>query len=88
MPFLAEMSWRLVLAAPSPHEVVHGGQFLLDFVGIGVGLVYLVDCKYDGYTGCRGVVDGLNGLGHHVVVGGDDDDTEVGDLWHHGHAWR
>ena len=26
------------------------------------------------------MVDGLNGLGHHVVVGCDDDNTQVGDL--------
>lgn len=71
---------RLVFAAPLLYEVVHIGELLLDFVGIGGRLVYLVDGEYDGYAGCRSVVDGLDGLRHDVVVGGHDDDTEVGHL--------
>ena len=70
----------LVLAAPFLYEVVHCGEFLLDFVRVGVGFVYLVDCKYDRYTCCRCVVDSLYGLWHDVVVGSHDDNHKVGYL--------
>ena len=33
-----------------------------------------------GTSAARGVVDGLDGLGHHAVVGGDHEDHDVGDL--------
>ena len=70
----------LVFAAPFLHEVVHLGELLLDLVGVGGGFVYLVDRENDGHTCGGGVVDGLHGLRHHIVVGGHDDDTEVGDF--------
>ncbi len=70
----------LVLAAPVLDEVVHGGELFLDFVRICVGLVYLVDGKDDGHAGSRSMVDGLDGLRHDAVVGGHDDDDDVGHL--------
>ena len=70
----------LVLTAPILYEEVHVGQLLLDFVGIGSRLINFVDCEYNGHTGGHGVVDGLLGLRHHVVVGSYDDDGNVGHL--------
>ncbi len=56
------------------------GELLLDPVGVGAGLVHLVDGHDDGHVGGLGVVDGLNGLRHDAVVGGHDQDGDVGDL--------
>ena len=67
----------LILAAPFFHEEVHGSQSLLNLVGVGVGLIYLVDGEDDGHVGSHGVADGFLRLRHDVVVGGDDDDGDV-----------
>ena len=56
------------------------GQLGLDAVGVGVGLVDLVDRDDDRHLRGAGVVDRLDRLGHHAVVGGDHDDRDVGDL--------
>ena len=55
------------------------GQLGLDPVGVGVGLVDLVEGDDDRHLGRAGVVDRLERLGHDAVVGGDDDDRDVGD---------
>ncbi len=47
---------------------------------IGLGLVDLVDGDDDRHLGGARVGDRLAGLGHHAVVGGDDQDDDVGDL--------
>ena len=70
----------LVLTAPLFNEEVHVGQLFLDFVGIGCGFINLVDGEYNGYTSSHGVVDGFLGLGHHVVIGSHNDDSNVGHL--------
>ncbi len=46
-------------------------------VGVGVGLVNLVDGDDDRHLGELGVVDGFDRLGHHAVVGGDNQDDDV-----------
>ncbi len=69
---------RLVFAAPFLYEMVHLGQLFLDLVRVCSGLVDLVDGEYDGHTGSRGMVDGLDGLRHDIVISSDDNDTEVG----------
>ena len=56
------------------------GQLGLDAVGVGVGLVDLVEGDDDRHLGRLGVVDRLERLGHDAVVGGDDDDRDVGHL--------
>ena len=56
------------------------GELLLDAIGIGFGLVDLVDGHDDGHIGGLGVVDGFEGLRHHAVVGGHHDDHDVGHL--------
>ena len=66
---------RLIFSAPVLDKVVHGGKFLLDFVGIGCRLVNLVYGEYDRNSGRGCVVDCFYGLRHHIVVGGYDDDT-------------
>ena len=53
---------------------------LLHALGIGAGLVDLVDGHDDGNIGCLGVVDGLDGLRHDTVIGGNDQDDHIGDL--------
>ena len=56
-------------------------------VAVGVGAVHLVDGHDDRHVGRRGVVDGLDRLGHDAVVGGDDQHDDVGRLRHRGRAW-
>ena len=68
------------VAAPGFRDEPVLGQLLEDPVGVGVGQVDLVDGDDDGHVGRLGVVDGLDGLGHHAVVGGHDEDHDVGDL--------
>ena len=54
------------------------GELGLDPVRVGVGLVDLVERDDDRHLRRAGVVDGLEGLGHDAVVGGDDEDRDVG----------
>ena len=56
------------------------GELLLDAIGVGFGLVDLVDGHDDRHVGGLGVVDGFEGLRHDAVVGCDHDDDDVGDL--------
>ncbi len=56
------------------------GELLLHAVGVGVGHVDLVDGDDDRHAGGADVVDRLRGLRHDAVVGGDDEDGDVGDL--------
>src|SRR5581483_10409933 len=56
------------------------GELLLDAVRVGVGAIDFVHCDDDGNVGGAGVVDGLDGLRHNAVVGGDDDHDNVCDL--------
>ena len=55
------------------------GQLGLDPVGVGVGLVDLVERDDDRHLGRLGVADRLERLGHDAVVGRDHDDRDVGD---------
>ena len=71
---------RLVLTAPFLHEEVHRSQRSLDGIGVSTGFVDFVDGKDDGHTSSHSVVDGFLRLWHHVVVGSNDDDGDVGDL--------
>ena len=62
------------VAAPLLGHQTVLGQLLLDAVGVGAGLIHLVDGHDDGNFGGLGVVDGLHGLGHDAVVGGHHQD--------------
>ena len=56
------------------------GELLLHAIGVGFRLVDLVDGDDDRHVCGLGVVDGLEGLRHHAVVGGNNDDHDVSDL--------
>ena len=61
------------------HQVVLG-ELLADLVGVGPLLVHLVDRDHDRHAGRLGVVERLDRLGHHAVVGRDHEDRDVGHL--------
>jgi hypothetical protein len=69
------------------HEAVFG-QLTADLGRVGFGLVDLVDRDHDRHFGRLGVVQRLNRLRHHAVVGSDHEHRDVGRLAHHAHAWR
>src|SRR5439155_4971490 len=50
------------------------------FSDVGAGEVHLVDGDDERHGGGAGVADGLLGLRHDAVVGGDDDNGNVGDV--------
>src|SRR5699024_6922962 len=56
------------------------GQLLADLLRIGLGLVDLVDRDHDRHLRRLGVVERLDGLGHHTVVRRDHQDRDVGDV--------
>ena len=56
------------------------GELLEHPVGVGLLAVDLVDGHHDGHVGRLGVVDGLDGLGHHAVVGRHHQHHDVGDV--------
>ena len=70
----------LVLAAVVDGDDALLGELGVDPVDVGVVLVDLVDRHDDRHLGRLGVLDGLDRLRHHAVVGGDDQDDHVGDL--------
>src|SRR5208337_4354151 len=67
-------------AGPLLRDEAAVGELLLDALGVGFGLVDLVDGYDDGDVGGLGVVDSLQGLRHNAVVGGHHDDHDVSDL--------
>ena len=67
------------VAAPLLGHQTVLGQLLHDAVGVGTGLIHLVDGDNDRNFGGLGVVDGLNGLGHDAVIGGHDQNGQIGD---------
>jgi hypothetical protein len=68
------------VAAPGLEQHVAVGQLLLDAVEIRVGLVDLVDGHHDRNLRGAGVVNRVARLGHDAVVGGHDQDDDVGGL--------
>ncbi len=56
------------------------GELVADPFGVGALFVDLVDGDQHRHVGGAGVVDRLLGLRHDAVVGGDDDDGDVGHL--------
>ena len=68
------------VAAPLFHHQARVAELLLHAVGVGPFLVDLVQGHDDGHLGRAGVVQGLQGLGLHAVVGGDHQDGDVGHL--------
>ena len=64
-------------SAPVLRLKAFGGEVGLDAVRIGVRHVHLVHGDDDRDAGGAGVGDRLLGLGHHAVVGSDDEDGDV-----------
>ena len=73
MPVFAEMGQMMVSPPLLGHQLVLG-ELLHDPVGVGGGLIHLVDGHDNGDLGGLGVIDGLHGLGHDAVVGGHHQD--------------
>ena len=69
-----------VRAAPFLADQAVFGQFLLDLVDVGAGLIDLVDGNNDLNAGCLRMVDGFDGLRHDAVVGCHDQDRDIGRL--------
>ncbi len=67
------------VAAPLFADETVLGQLLLDALGVCLGLIHLVNGNDDRNLSGLGVVDGLHGLGHDAVVGGDDQNGDVRD---------
>ena len=61
------------------HQAVLG-ELAADLGRVGVGLVDLVDRDHDRHLGGLGVVERLDRLRHHAVVGRDHEDRDVGRL--------
>ena len=71
---------RLVFTSPRFDEVVHIGQFVFNLFRVGRWFIHFVDGKHNWDTGCRSMVDGLDGLGHHIIVGRHNNNGDVGNL--------
>src|SRR5690606_24690612 len=56
------------------------GELLHHTLRVGLRLVHLVDGNDDRHLGGLGVIDGLDRLRHHRIVGGNDKHNDVGDL--------
>ncbi len=65
------------IAAPFFDEQASVSQFLFDAIRVGVRLVHLVHRDHDRHLGRLGVADRFLGLGHHAVIGRDDQDHDV-----------
>ena len=70
----------MVFATPILDQQIHLSQVLTNLIGVGTGLVNLVDGKHHRYIGSLGVGNSLLGGGHHTVVGSHDDDGDIGHL--------
>ena len=68
------------VAAPFLGDEVVLGEFLHDLIGVGVRLIHLVDGDDDVDARRFRVVDRLDGLRHDTVIGGDDQNRDVGRL--------
>ena len=68
------------VASPLLGNEVVLGQLLLDLIGVGGGLIHLVDGNDDVDARRFCMVDGLNGLRHDAVVCGDDQNGDIGRL--------
>ena len=63
-------------------------ELLADPRRVGVFAVDLGDRHDDRHLGRTRVVDRLDGLRHHAVVGRDHEDRDVGGVARRGRAWR
>ncbi len=68
------------IAAPFLGNELVFRQLLFDPIRIGVGFVDFVDRHDNRHSGGLGVVDSLDGLRHDAVVGGYDENRDIGNL--------
>ena len=59
------------------HQTVFG-ELTTDLLRVSAFLIDLVNRYHDRHVSALGVVKGLNGLGHHTVVGSNHQDGDVG----------
>ena len=52
-------------------------KLLLDFFGVDVGLIHLIDCNDNLDTGSLCVVDSLDSLRHNTVVCGNNENCDI-----------
>ena len=76
---LADTSTVTVLPPPLLRYQVEIGKLPLDPLGVGIRLIDLVDRHNDRHVRCPGVIDRLLRLRHDAVIGGNDQDDDVGD---------
>ena len=55
--FLCRNILRLILTTPLFHQEVHGSQFFLNLIRIGVRLIHLINSKYDRHTGSHSMIN-------------------------------
>ena len=70
-PLRAETGTAITSPPPVLDEEIALGKLSLHPFGVGVGTVDLVDGHDDGHSGRLDVADGLFGLRHDPIVGGD-----------------
>ena len=58
------------------HQVVRG-QILLYAVRISAFLIHLIDGNNDRHASRAGMVDGFNSLGHHAIIGGNHQHSDI-----------
>ena len=68
---------ELCLTAVLLRDQAELGELAANPNRISRGLVDLVDRDHYGHVGCLGVVEGLDGLRHHTVVGRDDQHRDI-----------
>src|SRR5688572_5199194 len=80
LPLLGRDGHHHGLAAPVFRHEIQLCQLTLDVVGVHAWLVDLVDRHDDGHVRSLGVIDRFARLRHDAVIGGDDQDDDIGDL--------
>ena len=79
MPVSAETGMQATFAPQSSVMMPYFGQALHHALGgLAVGLIHLVHGHDELDVGGLGVVDGLDRLGHDAVIGGDDQNCNIG----------
>jgi hypothetical protein len=53
-------------------------QFFFDFARIGAGFIHLIDGDDDRAVGGFGVANGFDGLRHDAIIGGHDENDDIG----------
>ena len=87
-PSIAETSTNIVSPPYSSGTRPYSVSWPATLVGIGAHLVDLVDRDHHRHVGRGGVVQRLDRLRHHAVVGRHHQHGDIGRTWRPGPAWR